>query len=129
MNVGGETRVAQKLTPRPAGELRPSYAVALKLVNTGTIKGLVTQTGLSGRVKGAVLNITRLQKLAIDDVAMRQVLMFYSVPKFSSKASKQAAHYLSSFGILIPVHMAINAVSLALDFKVAMNLLIKFWII
>ena len=89
VNVGGETCVAQKLTPRPAGELRPSYAKALELVNRGAIKGLVTQAGLSGRVNRAVLNITRLQKLAIDDVAMRQVLMFYSVPKFGSKASKQ----------------------------------------
>ncbi len=91
VNVGGETRVAQKPTPRPAGELRPSYAIALKLVEDDAMQKFVTKTGLSGRVKGTVLNITRLQKLAIDDVAMRQVLMFYSVPKFSSKASKQAA--------------------------------------
>jgi len=63
---------------------KPAVRDAAKaMIEDGSLAGFITQ-GLIGRVRAmpGQMDIHAVQKLGIDAVAMRQALMFYSVPDF-----------------------------------------------
>ena len=61
---------------------------AKAMIEDGRMRGIISQ-GLLNRIRAARLRIGAVQTLDIDAVAMRQALMFYSVPDFDMGTLQQ----------------------------------------